>query len=92
MPFKSRAQKIAASARRFEFLETGATSYQGPSERAPLVPEKKTGMIERLPYVRHDLVKIGILAALVVAAQILLSFVRAWHARLHYAMVEANWG
>lgn len=77
MPFKSRAAKIAASARRFEFLEDSATSYQGTSVRAPLGSEKKTGMIEKLPYVRHDLVKIGLLAALVVAAQILLSFVRA---------------
>ncbi|MEK9146676.1 MAG: hypothetical protein AAB639_00590 [Patescibacteria group bacterium] len=77
MPFKSRAQKIAASARRFEFLETAATSYQGTNERAPLGSERKIGRIERLPYVRYDLVKIGLLAALVVAGQILLSFVRA---------------
>ena len=77
MPFKSRAQKIAASARRFEFWETGATSYQGTSVRTPLGSERKTGMIERLPYVRHDLVKIGLLAALIVTAQILLSFARA---------------
>lgn len=76
MPFKSRAAKIAASARRFEFWETGATSYQGTIERAPLESEK-TKIVEKLPYIRHDLVKIGLLAALVVAAQILLNFVRA---------------
>lgn len=77
MPFKSRAAKIAASARRFEFLADSATSYQGTNERAPLGSERKTGMIEKLSYVRHDLVKIGILAALIVALQILLRFVRA---------------
>lgn len=77
MPFKSRAAKIAASSRRFEFSQTAATSYQATNERRPQVTEKKTDAIEKLAYVRHDLVKIGILAALVVTAQILLSFVRA---------------
>lgn len=77
MPFKSRAAKIAASARRFEFLEDSVTSYRDTNERAPLGSEKKTGVVEKLSYVRHDLVKIGILAVLIVALQILLRFVRA---------------
>lgn len=86
MPFKTKRQKARASARRFEILETGAVSYQVTDgantsslrlkEPQP-VDEKRGKVIEGLPYVGGDLVKIGICASLVIALQILLSLVRA---------------
>ncbi|MBI3283154.1 hypothetical protein HYZ70_03720 [Candidatus Curtissbacteria bacterium] len=87
MPFKTRRQKLAAAARRFTFSQSGLVSYEvssGKKEEPKTAHEEQPGSfrspareIENLSYVRTDFLRILLLATLIIAAQILLSFVRA---------------
>jgi len=86
MPFKTRRQKEAASARRFNFTQSGHVTYGTDDTPRAAKTEVKTKeakpqttqiAVENLSYVGSDLVKIIILAALIIFAQLVLSFIRA---------------
>lgn len=87
MPFKTRRHKLAAAARRFTFSDSGLVSYQVAGEakeqpqkileERPQTAKTSGRQIENLNYVGADLLKILLLASLIIASQIALSFVRA---------------
>lgn len=86
MPFKTRKQKLAARERRFTFSDSGVVSWQVKGDdnlKMERVEESKNGKmkfsfgeLENLDYVRNDLLKILALAAVIIVAQVALSFVR----------------
>ncbi|MBI2594073.1 hypothetical protein HYW39_00025 [Candidatus Curtissbacteria bacterium] len=79
MPFKTKRQKIKAAQRRFTFLEGGLINYHKTSQKVEGITTKKeaavSGAIEaNYQYVKNDLVRIILFAALVVIGQISLKF------------------
>lgn len=87
MPFKTKRQKIAANARRFELSQSASVNYDIITGAVSSKSEKDSGAdakaqkgvkaIESLSYVGADLVKILLLASLIFVAQIILALTRA---------------
>ena len=78
MPFKTRAQKLAASQRRFSFDSLGKVSYQKDFKKPPEKAKEEivdpfrlsAGKIEDLSYLKSDVFRIVIASLLIIAAQL----------------------
>lgn len=77
MPYKTRAAKIAATQRRFTYIQAkqdGSFSYEKKHKNeAPQKERKNDNMISDKLYLKGDLLKIVITLAVIIAFQILLS-------------------
>lgn len=83
MPFKTRAQKEAAIARRLKFAQDLLVKYEGGSldrqQDFNWVQDGKSGdrqeheIVEKLDYLAHDLLKIILAAGLVLGLQVILA-------------------
>ena len=85
MPFKTKAQKIAASQRRFSVSSQGKVSYINSSEdkaskeenssilKVKKAPLREVGSIEDLGYLKVDIFKIAIATSVIVAFELALS-------------------
>ncbi len=80
MPFKTKRHKQSAASRRVNFIEGGLVSYrrEAPSEKVRLEEKSKNrksnafSFEESYDYVRLELVKITILAAIIIGLQLAL--------------------
>ena len=77
MPYKTKAAKIAASARRISFIETakdGSFSYQNSAGIKPARNDReKLNSINDKLYIRNDLMKSGAASAIIITVQLWLS-------------------
>lgn len=81
MPFKTRKQKISASARRFTFINEGTALYQAPDQQAEKIIKNNIigtaqGQLLKSDYIhtKQDLIKIGFLAGATILIQLALKF------------------
>jgi len=83
MPFKTKRHKQSAASRRVNFIEGGLVSYRRDvavrrEESSREVKNRKPdvfGFSESYDYVRSELVKISILAAIIIGLQLALKLV-----------------
>lgn len=82
MPFKTRKQKEAAAGRRYLESDSVSINYSLADSVVGKVDTQRqrsdeSQSVEKLTYVRTDLVKILVIASLIITAQIILALTRA---------------
>ncbi len=77
MPYKTKASKIAATHRRFNYIETksdGTYSYKNMTESKPDNADRESsGSINDKLYIKKDLIKIVLASIAIISIQIWLS-------------------